>query len=255
MRFSLLLSLFAGSAVVFGFPSVQLSERATEFSPSQTELLVRNDGDVNMFYGRQVTAAEIYARDSALAVATGSDLGARDFIDEDDIQDLVLRHLEYDIEERDIDLEPRAVAAVARAVVQGVIKVVQLIKGKIEADKGVCTSFSSSISRYADSFTLVRFDSAEASTPASSSESPCRSSPNGTGLFVIPSTVTNLTGPEARIGSTDMRNSLFPLGRPLGMFLCLNAPSYSLTINVSVTRSIGSGRAPSPVKEMEVIST
>ncbi|KAJ2922110.1 hypothetical protein H1R20_g14992, partial [Candolleomyces eurysporus] len=136
MRFSILLSLFAGSAVVFGSPSIQLAERATgPFTPSETELLVRNDGDVNMFYGRQVTADEIYARDLALAAATGTDITARDFLGEDEIQELVLRHFESSMEERDIELEPRAVAAVARAVVQGVIRVVQLIKGKIEKDK------------------------------------------------------------------------------------------------------------------------
>ncbi|RXW23738.1 hypothetical protein EST38_g2125 [Candolleomyces aberdarensis] len=137
MRLSILLSLFATSTVVFGSPFVQLSERAAgPFTPSETELLIRNDGDVNMLYGRQVTAAEIYARDSALAALSGTDLTTRDFLGEDELQDLVLRHLEYDMEERDIDLEPRAAAAVARLVVQGVIEVVKAIKGQIEHDKG-----------------------------------------------------------------------------------------------------------------------
>ncbi|KAJ2918935.1 hypothetical protein MD484_g1495, partial [Candolleomyces efflorescens] len=124
MRFSILLSLFAGAATVLANP----------FTPAETELLIRNDGEVNI-YGRQVTASEIYARDSALAVATGTDLTAREFLDDDEIHELVLRHLDFEMEERDIDLEPRAVAAIARAAVQGVIKIVQLIKGKIEKDK------------------------------------------------------------------------------------------------------------------------
>jgi hypothetical protein len=253
MRFSILLSLFAGSVVVFGSPSVQLSERATgPFTPSETELLIRNDGEVNI-YGRQVTAEEIYARDSALAVATGTDLTAREFLDDDEIQELVLRHLDYELEERDTELEPRAVAAVARAVVQGVIKIVQLIKGKIEKDKQVSTVSSFSHLVCLAHSRLVS-TSAEESTLRNSSASPWLSSPSGIGPFAIPNTATSLTANGAPIGTTVTRNSLFHSGRLSGTSHRLNSGSSSY-IFYPATRSTGSSQALSPVREMEAIST
>jgi hypothetical protein len=109
--------------------------------PSLTEegLYVRNEGDVNILVGRDVPSEGIRARDIAYARAMGADpLDTRDHMSEEEILDLAMRSLS--LQKRDLDLvevQPRAYAAVARAVVQGVIKIVQHIKGLIEKDKAV----------------------------------------------------------------------------------------------------------------------
>lgn len=79
--------------------------------------------------------SEINARDDA----TGQALEER-FVDEND--PIFARYFgsTYEISERDYAdgiLEPRQYAKAAEFVVKGIIKIVELIKGKIEADKNV----------------------------------------------------------------------------------------------------------------------
>ena len=118
------------------------------------ELILRSDGDVNILMGRDVTAEEIAARDAAYAVvAGGSSLEARgmDHLSSEDIADIVRRHVGFILDEdqvlmtRDLieydELNPRIVGAVvngAKAVVKIIMKVIDVIKGKIEKDKQVC---------------------------------------------------------------------------------------------------------------------
>lgn len=130
MRFTtIILSFLAGTVcLVSALPSVLTEE----------DLYVRHEGDVNALVGRDVSAEDIRARDVAYARAMGLDpLDTRDHMSEEEILDLAMRS--FGVDKRDMDLaevQPRApVAAIVRGVVQGVIKIVELIKGQIEHDK------------------------------------------------------------------------------------------------------------------------
>ena len=136
MRFSaIFLSLFASTSLVFALPSTSTVET--------NDLILRHDGDVGVFQGRDITHEEIRARDLAINAASGGDLDARaDTLDGDEVTELALRYVDMDeLESRDLidlELEPRAAAAIVRGVAQGIVKIVQAIKGQIEKDKGVC---------------------------------------------------------------------------------------------------------------------
>lgn len=133
MRFStIVLTALAGSATLVSALPRTLSEQ---------ELYVRSEGDVTVFEGREITSEEIAARDAAYAAATGGDsLEVRDLLSEDQLEELAMRQLELELDGRDLtELEPRAVAAAARLVAKGVEAIVNVIKGRIEHDKGVST--------------------------------------------------------------------------------------------------------------------
>ena len=104
-------------------------------------LAVRDNGDTSVFSGRAITSAEIFERDAAYSAATGEGVVARDLIlGEDEINEIVARHLAGDLgaRERAMELEERAAPAMAaRLVVQGIKKVVDVIKGIIAKDKTV----------------------------------------------------------------------------------------------------------------------
>ncbi|KAF6756760.1 hypothetical protein DFP72DRAFT_1044866 [Ephemerocybe angulata] len=125
MRFSKIFSfvLIGAASLAFARP-IPLSEE---------ELILRNDGDASVFEGREITLEEIGARDAAFAAVSGDSLEARDISDEE-IYRLALRHL---LSKRDFsdEIEARGVIGVAKMVIEGVMKVVELIKGKIKEDK------------------------------------------------------------------------------------------------------------------------
>ena len=131
MRYtSFLLSfLVVGAATAFGSPATQVYQRATGFDLTDADLSIRNDGDASVFYGRTPTLEEIRVRDSAFAGATGTDLAVRDFLSDEEFEEIVLRS--FNARDLDVvDLENRAWGAVARGVAKGVEMIVKLIKGK-----------------------------------------------------------------------------------------------------------------------------
>lgn len=137
MRFStIILSALAGSATLVA---------ALPRTFSEQELYVRSEGDVSVFEGREITSEEIIARDAAYAAAMGGDsLEVRDIMPEDELHDLAMRQLEDELDGRDItELEPRAVAQVARVVAKGIEAIVKVIKGRIEHDKAERGKFTS----------------------------------------------------------------------------------------------------------------
>ncbi|KAF5320155.1 hypothetical protein D9611_010358 [Ephemerocybe angulata] len=125
MRFSKIFSfvLIGAASLAYAQP-IPLSEQ---------ELILRNDGDVSVFEGREITLEEIGARDAAFAAVSGDSLEARDISDEE-IYRLAMRHL---LSKRDFsdEIEARGIVSVAKMVIEGVEKIVKLIKGKIKEDK------------------------------------------------------------------------------------------------------------------------
>ena len=152
MRFSTIFTSILAGCSTFALAQSSFSDFTTE------ELILRSDGDVNILMGRDVSADEIEARDAAYAsVAGGDSLEARgmDHLSGEDLADIVRRHVGFILDEdqvlmtRDLieydDLNPRIVGAVvngAKTVVKIILKVIDVIKGKIAKDKKVCSLFS-----------------------------------------------------------------------------------------------------------------
>jgi hypothetical protein len=149
MRFSTIFTSILAGCSTFALAQSSFSDFTTE------ELILRSDGDVNILMGRDVTPEEIVARDAAYAAVAGGDsLEARgmDHLSGEDLADIVRRHVGFILDEdqvlmtRDLieydDLNPRIVGAVvngAKTVVKIIMKVINVIKGKIEKDKKVCS--------------------------------------------------------------------------------------------------------------------
>ena len=129
---------------------------------TDAELAIRDNGDVNILMNRDYSPSEIYERDLAFAAASGPNVEARGlgYPSQQEIEEVVLRRFDLDgivLEGRELveceELNPRIVGLVvqaAEAIGEGVMKIFNLIKGKIERDKSVSGHSSSDLSRLLD---------------------------------------------------------------------------------------------------------